>query len=370
MASDKQIEEDLKWMQLAVSEAKKAEGDTAPNPPVGAVIVKQSKLVSTGYHKKAGLPHAEREAIAAAGSKDSLKGATIYVTLEPCSTTGRTGPCTEAIIAAGISRVVFAVMDPNPQHAGRAIKVLNNAGIKVDYGIMEKEATALIAPFTKLITRNLPYVTLKMAMTLDGRIADSNYCSKWISGKEAGFLVQHLRHQCDAIMVGSNTIIKDNSKLICHDQPQKYRRRIIIASSKTQLPLSSNIFTIFPERTIIALPSDAKQPWVDEYKSTGAAVISLQTENGDISMPELMHKLANMGVAHILCEGGGFIAGQLIKHKLADNFLFFIAPKFLGDKGIPVLSGQNWSLAETPEIKIESTEMIGKDILIRAVNKL
>jgi len=368
MAKECQIADDIKWMQLAISEAKKAEGDTAPNPPVGAVIVKDSKLVSTGFHKKAGLPHAEREAIAAAEDLDQLKGATIYVTLEPCSTTGRTGPCTEAIKDVGISRVVFAVLDPNPEHSGRAIPILESADIEVDTGVLETEATSLIAPFSKVMLKGLPYVTLKMAMTMDGRIADRDCGSRWISGKSAGSMVQKLRHTCDAILVGANTVVKDDSQLICHDDPEKFRKRIILASSKNKMSLNLNIFSENQDRTILVVAENLRVDWLKDYKNTGVQVLEVSDEsNGNPSLTCALERLAKQGVTHILCEGGGQIAGELIASDLVDEFMFFVAPKFLGDGGISVLGGKSWLLNECPEIVLKSTEMVGDDVLIKAV---
>jgi diaminohydroxyphosphoribosylaminopyrimidine deaminase / 5-amino-6-(5-phosphoribosylamino)uracil reductase len=371
MAKECQIADDIKWMHLAIVEARKGQGDTAPNPPVGAVIVKDSKLISTGYHKKAGLPHAEIEAISAAADLQQLKGATIYVTLEPCSTKGRTGPCTEAIKDAGISRVVFAVCDPNPEHAGRAVSVLQSAGIEVDTGILENEAAVLIAPFSKVMLKGLPYITLKMAMTMDGKIADRDGCSRWISGKSAGSIVQKLRHKCDAILVGANTVVKDDSQLICHDEPEKFRKRIIIASATKKMPLDLNVFSKYQDRTILIVSEDLRSDWIEDYKNSGVNVLEVpvDVEKGTLSLRCALEQLSKDGVTHILCEGGGQIAGELIAADLVDEFMFFVAPKFFGDGAVPVLSGQNWFLDESPEIEIKSTEMVGKDVLIKAIRK-
>jgi diaminohydroxyphosphoribosylaminopyrimidine deaminase/5-amino-6-(5-phosphoribosylamino)uracil reductase len=369
MAEEWQIADDIKWMKLAVAEARKGEGDTSPNPPVGAVIVKDSKLISKGYHKKAGLPHAEREAIGAVEEKE-LQGATIYVTLEPCSTTGRTGPCTEAIKAVGISRVVFSVMDPNPEHSGRAIPILESAGIKVDFGVLEDECKELLAPFSKLMVHGLPYITLKMAMTLDGKIADRDSISRWISGKEAGEYVQHLRHKCDSILVGSNTVIKDNSQLICHDEPDRFRRRIIIASSTTKMPLDLNVFTKYQDRTVLVVSENLNEDWVNDYKKTGVVVLDVpENPQGFPSLTVALRTLAKHGVTHILCEGGGKIAGELINSDLVDDFIFFVAPKFLGDGAVEVVRGKSWLLGDCPNIEIVSTEMVGNDVLVKAVSR-
>ena len=370
MAEELQIVDDVKWMKLAFAEARKGEGDTAPNPPVGAVIVKDFKLISAGYHKKAGAPHAEIEAIGAVADKEELLGATIYVTLEPCSTTGRTGPCTEAIKAVGISRVVFSVMDPNPEHSGRAIPILESAGIKVDFGVLADEGNELLAPFTKLMAHGFPYVTLKMAMTLDGKIADKDCSSRWISGKKAGEYVQRLRNKCDSILVGSNTVLKDNSQLICHDAPERFRRRIIIASSTKKMPLDLNVFTKYPERTILVVSENLDEEWIADYKNTGVVVLEIPNNSQEFpSLKATLRKLAMHGVTHVLCEGGGKIAGELINCDLVDEFLFFVAPKFLGDGAVEVVSGKSWLLRDCPNIEIVSTEMVGNDVLIKAVNK-
>jgi len=216
----------------------------------------------------------------------------------------------------------------------------------------------------------VPYITLKMAMTMDGKIADRDCSSRWISGKSAASIVQKLRHTCDAILVGSNTVVKDDSQLICHDDPEKFRKRIIIASTQHKMPLDLNIFSRYQDRTILVVSENLNTDWLQDYKNTGVQVLEVpEVASGGLFLRCALEKLAKQGVTHILCEGGGQIAGELIAADLVDEFMFFIAPKFLGDGAIPVLGGHSWLLDACPEILIKSTEMAGDDVLIRGIRK-
>jgi len=354
------MQSDEIFMRRALELARMSEGRTAPNPPVGAVVVKDGRIIAEGRHRKAGGPHAEVEALHAAG--EAAAGATIYVTLEPCSTHGRTPPCTELIKARGIDRVVVAVRDPNPAHRGRGLRILRRAGIEVDCGILRKEATELLAPFACLITTGLPLVTLKMGMTLDGRIADRKDKSRWITGAAARREVQQLRRRCDAIMVGTRTALLDNPSLTVSGGRQP--RRVIVDSRGT-LPLSAKIFTDGnADNTLIAVSAAVGAEAVNRYRAAGATVF-VCGRGRRVSLKILLRILGDLGVMHLLCEGGGELAAALIEQDLVDRYEFFVAPSFLGGTATAVVGGKGWLLDNAPAIEFYETGMVGKDVRIR-----
>ncbi|MGA0334169.1 MAG: bifunctional diaminohydroxyphosphoribosylaminopyrimidine deaminase/5-amino-6-(5-phosphoribosylamino)uracil reductase RibD, partial [Kiritimatiellia bacterium] len=294
------------WMREALTEARKGLGFTAPNPAVGAVLVKGGRIVGRGYHHRAGTPHAEPLAIQDAGPA-AAKGATLVVTLEPCSTTGRMPPCTEAVIAAGIKKVIVGCVDPNPAHAGRGLDLLRAAGIEVESGVLEAECQDLIRAFAHLQLTGRPYVTLKLATTLDGRIADAKGRSKWISGPASREQVQALRRSVDAILVGTETVIRDNPSLL--PRPRLGHRPLrIIPDRRGRIPLSRKVFSDgFPTLGIVGPEfSDSRKKSLEKQ---GVELLQVKS----FSWPVLLKKLGGRGVQHILCEGGGQLAGSLIK---------------------------------------------------------
>ncbi len=348
--------------------ARKGEGRTHPNPPVGAVIVKGGRVVGEGFHKKAGGPHAEIEAIKSAGKKAD-KGA-LYVTLEPCSSAGKTPPCTKAIIEAGIEKVFIAIKDPNPKNHGRGIYVLRKAGIRTVEGTSRDEAFELITPFRKLIMTGRPYLTLKIGMTIDGKIADFTGKSKWITGKESRALVHDLRRRVDAVMVGGRTAVADDPSLLCTGRRDGSLRRIIVDSSG-KLPFTAKVLNdSCASATIVATTEKCAKSRIKKYEAKGAEVWVLPGSRGGVSVPRLIDKLGKAGLMHVLCEGGGELAFSLIKAGVTDNHLFFIAAKLLGGgKSVPSIGGDGWSLNSAPNLKFKEYENVGEDILIRAVRK-
>jgi diaminohydroxyphosphoribosylaminopyrimidine deaminase / 5-amino-6-(5-phosphoribosylamino)uracil reductase len=329
------------FMQCALALARRGEGLTRPNPPVGAVLVCEGEIIAEGWHEKAGCDHAERACLKNLKPKaQSLRYATLYVTLEPCSTDGRTPPCTDLILKKGIGRVVVSVMDLNPKHAGRGLDILKKAGVEVVSGVCEREGRELIAPFGKFITTGMPYVTLKLASTLDGRIADSAGDSKWITGAAAREQVQTLRRRADAVMAGAGTIRADDPSLL--PRPAEGRRpwRVVIGKN---------------------IPADAKV-LTDE-----AADRTLVREG---SLKEILKELAGRhDVMHLLCEGGGQLAAKLVDEGLVDEYAFFIAPKLLGADGLPNFGKTGGLLDDITNLRFTSVEQIGEDVLIRAVKK-
>jgi diaminohydroxyphosphoribosylaminopyrimidine deaminase/5-amino-6-(5-phosphoribosylamino)uracil reductase len=359
------IQDDKYWMLKAINLARKGIGFTRPNPPVGAVVVKNGLLCGSGYHSRAGEPHAEIIAIKKAGT--DTRGATLYVTLEPCCTWGKTPPCTDAIISAGIKRVVVAVEDPNPKHKGKGITLLRQAGIDVTTGVCQTESEKLIAPFKKWITTGTPYLTLKLAITLDGRIADHTGHSKWISCDESRDKVQLIRNQVDAIMVGAQTIRTDNPSLLPPPEHDSCVYRVIV-STDGNLPSNARVLNDdFSSRTIIATTSLCKPARMELLKKKAGYVFFLPLCHGGVSLKSLMRKLGSMGLLHVLCEGGGKLSASLIQANLVDEYLFFIAPKILGACAIPAVGRLNVSIKTARKLIFDEYRKIGNDIFVRAL---
>ncbi len=291
--------EDVRWMKKALRIAVKGRGTTSPNPMVGAIIVRDGKELGSGYHVRPGEPHAEINAIASCG-KQSLKGATLYVTLEPCSSYGRTPPCTDAICAAGISRVVFGCLDPNPKHSGRCVPIFQKAGIEVTFPVCEVECVRLNEAFFKWVRTGRPLVLLKMAQTLDGRTATKNGCSKWITGEPARRRVQELRKQADAIMAGAETFRLDSPSFTVR--------------SKTGEVLKT------PRRIIVT-----NHP--ETFDKPGWEFVTLR---GKAQWDEFLLRLGTENITSVLIEGGGELAASALAAHAVDRIEFHIAPKLLG----------------------------------------
>lgn len=325
---------DENYMRLALELAEKARGRTSPNPMVGAVIVKDGQIVGKGYHLKAGTFHAEIHALREAGEK--AKGATMYVNLEPCSHFGRTPPCTDAIINAGISRVFVAMEDPNPLVGGRGIKKLAEAGIEVKVGLLEEEAKKLNEIFIKYITTKTPFVLLKMAMTLDGKIASRTGHSKWITGEAAREKVHYLRNYYDAVLVGVNTVFKDNPSLTCRILAGRDPIRIIL-DSRARTPVEAQvIIQDSAAPTYIVVTDRAPYDRVESLRATKARVIQVPAdEQGRVSLKDLMVKLGEMEITGVLVEGGAEVAASFLEAGLVDKMLTFISPKIVGGRTAP-----------------------------------
>jgi diaminohydroxyphosphoribosylaminopyrimidine deaminase/5-amino-6-(5-phosphoribosylamino)uracil reductase len=329
---------DEQYMMRAIELARQGEGLTRPNPPVGAVLILEDQIVAEGWHHKAGEDHAERDCLGKLPPiAASLKNATLFVTLEPCSSHGRTPPCTDIILEKGIGRVVVSVEDRNPKHAGRGLDVLREAGIEVVSGVCENEGRELIAPFEKFITTGLPYVTLKLASTLDGKIADWTGDSKWITGAEARERVQEMRCRADAVMVGAATVRADDPSLLPRPARGRAPWRVVIGKN---------------------IPSDAK---VLNDEAAGRTLV-----REGLLKTVLKEMAERHDIMHVLCEGGGQLAAGLVEEGLVDEFAFFIAPKLIGADGRPNFGKTGGLISEARTFKFQSMEQVGQDILIRA----
>lgn len=309
---------DLRWMNAALDQAKRAVGLTSPNPPVGAVIVRDDAMVGCGFHKKAGQPHAEIEALSDALQRapKQIAGSTIYITLEPCCTTGRTAACTDAIRSARIARVVYGAMDPNPRHQGRADEVLKAAGIAVTQGVMEKECEEIIRPFRKWITRGIPYVIAKAGQSLDGRITRPAGEPAWITSEAARSHARRLRGRADAIIIGAETVRTDNPLLTLRDADAgqgKVQPWRVVMTRSGRLPPQARLFTDeFRDRTVVLTGMD---------------------------FPEVLQELGKQGVVTVLVEGGGAILGRAFASREVDEVVWYVAPRICGGACIPAVGG-------------------------------
>jgi len=328
---------DEEFMRTALALAVKAQGRTSPNPLVGCVIVKDEQIVGEGYHHKAGTPHAEVHALTDA--RDQARGATAYVTLEPCSHFGRTPPCADALISAGIKRVVVAMKDPNPLVAGRGIERLREAGIQVDVGLLRQEASTLNEIFIKAITTGLPFVVYKTALTLDGKIATETGDSRWVSNDKSRHYVHQLRDHYDVIMAGSETVLQDDPALTCRLPDGKDPVRLIV-DGQLRVPENAQVLTSSEHSPcIIATTQAAPKDKVERLNLLEQVEVWQYDTPRHVPLAELLRDLVQRGWTSVLLEGGGGLAGTLINEQCVDKIEFFIAPKLVGGNGPSPLSG-------------------------------
>lgn len=352
------------FMQKALQLASRGYGKTSPNPMVGAIIVKGGKIIAQGYHKKAGTPHAEIVALRKAGPR--AKGATLYVTLEPCCHTGKkTPPCTNSIIESGIKRVVAAMKDPNPKVSGKGLKALRKAGIEITSGVLKSEAARLNEAFTKYITRQEPFVILKIAQSLDGKIATSKGESKWITGEAARKRVHQLRHETDAILVGIGTVLKDNPSLDCRIKGGTNPYRIVVDSSLRVSP-GSKILKFHDHKTIIATTDRASTRKISRLTKLGARVLITKSSRGRVDLNHLMKELGKMEIVNLMIEGGSSLSAAALSSNIVDKVMFFVAPKVIGGTdSFSSVGGRSPSLLKSAfQLKNLTASKYGNDILL------
>ena len=333
---------DEKFMRRALELARMGWGTTNPNPMVGAVLVRDDRIIGEGFHRRAGEPHAEINALRdAAARNNAVDGATLYVTLEPCSTFGRTPPCTDAIIAAGIARVVIGAADPNPKHAGRAGQLLRERGVETVFGVENAECRELNEHFFRWITSGRPFVVLKLAMTLDGRIACANGSSRWITGEAARRRVQHWRQLADAVMIGGRTMRTDHPQLTVREPANWWRqpRRIVVSRTATKEELAK----FFPDGRAEAVSLPDAEAWHDYLKKLGGESVSI-----------------------LLIEGGGELAAAAIAAGAVDFAEFHIAPKLLGGRdAVPALGGLSpEAMADALKLRRTKWFLCGEDMIV------
>ncbi|PLY02507.1 MAG: bifunctional diaminohydroxyphosphoribosylaminopyrimidine deaminase/5-amino-6-(5-phosphoribosylamino)uracil reductase RibD [Desulfuromonas sp.] len=327
-------------MQAALDLACRGEGRTRPNPPVGAVVVRDQKIIGGGYHPRAGDPHAEVFALQEAG--DKARGADLYVTLEPCCHTGRTGPCTAAIIRAGIARVFIGTRDPNPKVAGRGVAKLQSAGIEVTEGILEDACRDLIAPFARHMTTGLPLVIHKGAITLDGFTATRSGDSRWVSSPESREQVHRLRDRVDAIMVGIGTVLADNPRLTTRLPEGGRSADRIVVDSKLQIPEDAPLLALDDGvQTLIATTAEADPEKVERLQRAGATILRVAADAaGQVDLTALCRELGRRDYLYVLLEGGSRLASGMWRSGLVQRVQIYVAPKFYaGDDGVHLFAG-------------------------------
>ncbi|MFZ5468980.1 MAG: bifunctional diaminohydroxyphosphoribosylaminopyrimidine deaminase/5-amino-6-(5-phosphoribosylamino)uracil reductase RibD [Myxococcota bacterium] len=352
------------FMRIALEEAARGLGRTHPNPAVGAILVKAGRVISRGHHQKAGAPHAEVVAIEAAGAR--AQGADLYTTLEPCDHFGRTPPCAQAILDAGIRRVVYASSDPNPLVNGRGVRRLKRAGVEVLGGVLQQEADRQNRPFFKFMRTRLPWVTLKAAVTLDGKLATASGESKWITGEEARAYVQRLRDVADVVLVGANTVEHDDPRLTARVEGGRDPVRVVV-DSHLRTSLQRKVYRQRTTRTIVATLADLRSAKARAFTASGVEVWRVRERHGHVDLGALMRRLAKEGYLHVLVEGGSEVFGSLLRERLADELLLFVAPKLIGGEGL------SWSgelgvarMAKALAVGKLEVERFGNDLLLRA----
>ncbi len=352
-------------MRTALRLAEKARGRTSPNPMVGAVVVKKGAVIGRGYHKKAGELHAEAIALKKAGR--AAKNATLYVTLEPCSHTNkRTPPCTPLVMQSGVKRVVVAMIDPNPQVSGRGIKILRKRGIEVVTGVLEAEAKVLNEAFVKFITSGMPFVTLKIAQTLDGKIATASGESKWITGEQARVEGHMLRNSNDAILVGINTVLKDNPSLTTRIPEGRDPVRVIVDSTLRTPTDATIVRQKSSAPTIIAALSSAPKARIRNLQDAGAEVLLVKSAAGRVDLRDLMKKLGSRGVMSVLIEGGAEVHASAIMSGIVDKVALFIAPMLMtGRDSLCSIGGiAPARLSQAIRLHTVSVRFVGRDLLV------
>lgn len=357
------------FMKKALRLAAKGRGRTSPNPMVGAVIVKGGKIIAADYHRKAGTPHAEILALRKAGKL--AKGATLFINLEPCCHTDKkTPPCTNAIIESGLKKVVIAMIDPNPKVADKGIKALKDAGIETEVGLMETGAEKLNESFAKFIIKREPFVILKSAQSLDGKIAIASGESKWITGDKSRQYVHKLRNEVDAVMVGIGTVIADNPSLDCRVRGSRNPFRIIVDST-LRIPLNAKVLKHDDQKTIIATTNKADRKIIDSIIKTGHKVLTVKSKAGKVDLKSLMKELGRLEITSVMIEGGASLNASAISSDIVDKVILFCAPKIIGGvDAVPSIGGISpASLKKIVKVKDLQVKQVGDDFMFEGYIK-
>lgn len=360
-------ESDARWMRRALTLARRAEGRTSPNPLVGAVLVRAGRLLAEGFHRGPGRPHAEADVLASSGTK--ARGATLYVTLEPCAHTDkRTPPCAPLVAAAGLSRVVVGMTDPNPKVAGRGLAALRAAGLRTDLGVLEDACRRLNAPYVRAMETGLPWVTLKIAQTLDGKVATAGGASRWITGEAARRHGHGLRARHDVILVGIGTVLADDPLLTCRVARGRDPVRVVV-DARLETPPGARVLTAGgPAPTILGALARAANARRVRLEAAGARVLTVPGRAGRLDMGELLKALAARGWHRVLCEGGPRLAGELVRRRLVSAVAFYTAPRILGgDASRGAVGGASPArLADALRLGYMRVRRLGDDILVMA----
>jgi diaminohydroxyphosphoribosylaminopyrimidine deaminase/5-amino-6-(5-phosphoribosylamino)uracil reductase len=356
------------FMKKVLTLARRGVGRTSPNPAVGAVVVRDDRVVGSGYHRRAGAPHAEIEALSRAA--EAARDATLYVNLEPCNHYGRTPPCTHAIVQSGVRRVVIGITDPNPHVIGGGCEYLRSKGVEVACGILQEECAQLNEAYITYITAGRPFVSLKVALTLDGWTATRTGNSKWITNEQSRKQVHILRRKVDAVMVGVETVIADNPRLIPYllrsSSPNPAR---VIADTHLRIPLDSIVLdSRASDLTIIATGSKVSRQKKRAVEQRGGKIIPCRLKKGRIDLSDLLKKLASLGICSIFVEGGATLFGSFVRDRLVDKFYVFIGSKILGgDDGVPFTRGPGCDIiSKCMAVTVHKVKRFGDDLMIEA----
>ena len=366
MTADAQAVLDQRSMTRALELARKGVYSTHPNPRVGCVIVAAGQIVGEGWHARAGEPHAEVHALRQAGAK--ARGATAYVTLEPCSHHGRTPPCAEALVQAGVARVVAAMQDPNPQVAGRGLARLQEAGIEVVCGVLESQARELNVGFIKRMQYGLPYVRVKLAMSLDGRTAMASGESQWITGPAARAAVQRLRARASVVLTGADTVLVDGARLTVRPDELGLNAELtalamtrpplrVLVDGRLRVPLNAPFYQAGKALVATCAAAGARQLFLDD----GHELLAVSGSNGHVDLRKLLLELAARGVNEVLVEAGPRLAGAFARQGLVDEYQLFVAAKFLGSSARPLLDWPLAKMAEAQELQVVEMRAVGDD---------
>ena len=357
-------ETDVQYMREAIALAERGRGVTAPNPMVGCVLVKDGRTIARGYHHRYGDLHAERDALAAC--TEDPAGATAYVTLEPCCHHGKQPPCTDALLAAGVARVVVGLTDPNPLVCGKGIAILRGHGVAVETGLLADEIREQNRIFLKYITEKRPWVALKVAMTLDGKIATADGDARWVTSEAARGFVHQLRGQLSGICVGAGTVRADDPMLDCRLEGGKNPVRILPDSSASLSPDSRIAQSAGRIRTLLAHTDAAAADRLERLRACGVEPLACAARDGHIDLDDMLAKLGALGIDSILLEGGEALNGSFVEQGLVDEYYFFVAPKILGGKDAKTAVGGTGfaKMADARGVRIESVRSFGPDLLI------
>lgn len=352
--------DDASFMRRALELASAVEGSVSPRPPVGAVVVDaRGEVVGEGATTSSPGPHAEVVALSRAGA--AARGATVYVSLEPCSHTSVTPPCVRALLDAGVSRVVAGCLDPDPRVNGEGLRGLEAAGVDVEVGVEEDEALGLIEPFSTWVGTGRPFVTLKLAATLDGKVAAADGTSRWITGEVARAEVHELRRRVDGVLVGAGTVEIDDPALTSRPDPGRQPRRIVADSSGRTSPTAA-IFDTSAEVVVVTTRDVDPSVWTE----AGATVIAVDRSEAGVDLAAALAELGSLGLCHVLCEGGPTLAGSLVATGLVDRFVFYLAPKLIGGEGRSMLAACVKTLADAWALEVGDVSVVGDDIRLVA----
>lgn len=357
---------DVTYIERAIALAERGRGIVAPNPMVGAVVVRDGRIVGEGFHEAPGRPHAEIVALAAAG--DAAAGATLYTSLEPCDHFGRTAPCTDAILAAGIARVVSAMTDPNPVVDGRGYQKLRAGGVEVHAGVLTEEAERQNEAYVKHMRTGVPFVTWKMASSLDGKVAARDGTSRWVTGEAARRDVHRLRAASDAIVVGAGTAIADDPSLTVRDPAYQGQPPLrVLVDARGRVPATGDLFDD-EAPTLVATTAEAPADRRDAWTSAGAEVVAFEDAGGHVPLDALLEHLGKRDVQSVLLEGGPTLAWAAVEDGLVDKVIVYLAPKLIGgDRAPTVLGGRGFApIANALALRIRSFDLVGDDLRVEA----